>query len=646
MSSLFTAVGCGVLRLLASLLMLVGGTTAKASGLIPPDLPLLYFAAWPVAAVLLGLPDRVACGREEGCGALLRGLGASVAVDTFFFGSCTALAHVLYHGIDWENTWAAGRNAALWSVCVLGVVRLLLGRRSTPSGDIVKDCGEPLRGRTVQALSRLARQFNRRRAPDLVPWGGLLLDRKRGHLAPHSFVLGATGMGKTLTIDMVARAALAPKGQLRSRALVFEAKGNGDAIASLLGSGIPRNRIVHFQPFVRSEFSRSWDLAADIETLVDAEQLAAILISEAQGAYQSNPFFTLAARDLLASIIKTYTVNAPGRWIFNDIIEGTSGLTQMREVLAQTEQGARVAELYLDQRSEETVGCILATIRTELSRFASVGPLWAALGDACMSLTQWIESEEPYVIVLGTDDARSEVLRPLNQALFRRAVELVLSQPENPERETWVFIDELASARELDALPAFLTKARSKRGYAVLGSQSIAGLNSIYEKSGTDAILAETANLAFLGLRDPQSTEWVADGFLGKFEYWETVSNWSQSHFGPMRSSYGGSSSLKERPAALRQDFLSIPPTGPSTGMTGVFYTPALGPWAGNIPWDFIMKHVPRKVTVALEQMPSELQSPRHWTQQDRVRLNLRDVPPQRTHDEPGGEGLVLPIGQ
>ena len=71
-------------------------------------------------------------------------------------------------------------------------------------------------------------------------------------------------------------------------------------------------------------------------------------------------------------------------------------------------------------------------------------------------------------------------LDAINQAIFKRAAELLLAQDESPERETWIILDELREAGKLDGLTSLLSKGRSFGARVVVGFQDIEGLRAVY----------------------------------------------------------------------------------------------------------------------------------------------------------------------
>lgn len=401
----------------------------------------------------------------------------------------------------------------------------------------------------------------------LLPWGGAKLDFSV--LGPHFAVMGSTGSGKTLTLRMLMRAALLTySGSLTSRALVFDPKLEFYPI--LRAMGIPEDRIKVLNPF--DARSVAWNLDDDIKDAAAARQLASVLVPPDQDSTQ--PFFSCAAHDIVATLIDVFRRHAAGtRWGLNDVLEAASELQNLYEVLALTEDGRRIYNMYLAVPNDTAVG-VLATLRTKVVAYQTVARLWgrSSLKGADFSFNEWLDAPEPSIVLLGTDDTNEDVLGPLNRALFQRLAQLVTGRPgSGPHKTVWFFLDEVRLAGRLEGLQALLLKGRSKGAHIAIGLQDIQGLRDVYGEFQADEILGQCANFGVLRLSNPASMAWAAD-YFGKFEeyvpsYGEsvTVAGWERTH----TSSWN--SSLMERQALLAQEFRNYPLASKEFGISGAF---------------------------------------------------------------------------
>ena len=315
-------------------------------------------------------------------------------------------------------------------------------------------------------------------------WVGGPVARRFGE--EHHLAIGASGSGKSTIINHIINSVIPDP---NVRAIIYDPKQelvpflygirgfhpDGNSIASSV-------KILH--PFDMR--SVSWDMAADIDDPISARQLATILVPD--GSEKSeNSFFSNAVRDLLTAIILAFVecVPNPKSWTFRDVLLAMLHEEYMDFICKQTtmRNGSsftflqRVRDCYLGDKSEpKTRANIYATISSKLSIYEPVAAAWdhakLPLGGT-FSLREWLR-EEPgnqggQILVLGNDESARAAIDPINQALFKRAVELTLSRPERSPQERqsganqlWFFLDEIREAGRLDGLGRLLTKGRSK----------------------------------------------------------------------------------------------------------------------------------------------------------------------------------------
>jgi len=449
----------------------------------------------------------------------------------------------------------------------------------------------------------------RKHTPDvsrLIPWGGVEFEEQE--LAPHYAVMGMTSSGKTLVIRMLMKAVLCPENpKHRVRALVYDPKR--DFYPVLVGMGVPREAIVVMHPF--DARSTAWDIAADVTDAAASRQIAEVLSPPEKQNLQ--PFFVNASIDLVAAVIDVFRILRPKAWTLNDMIEALTEPDRLRSVLSLTPDGRDVLQIYLGG-SAETGANVLSTIRTKLAPYATAARLSARAKNK-ISLTDWAKSTTPQVLLLGTDDTNAATLDPLNRAIFLRASQLVTGRiDENPEDESWFFVDEARWAGKLEGLAGLLLKGRSKGAHVVLGFQDILGLRDVYEGQVADELVGQCGNFAVLKLNSPETMKWAANCF-GSFE--EYVASFGETT-GWQSSSTSVNHSLTTRQAMMEQEFRNFPLPKKGAGITGAFASPDKA-WKDTIPAAFVALHL-----MGLSKDPGFDARP----PEDQARVPRSDTPP------------------
>ena len=104
-------------------------------------------------------------------------------------------------------------------------------------------------------------------------------------------------------------------------------------------------------------------------------------------------------------------------------------------------------------------GRVRATVATKIAPYEVIAAAWDNATEK-VSLTEFMKGE--FVLVLGNDEETRTALDAINKVLFKRLSELILAGSETRTRQTWIFIDEVREAGNLEGLSRLMTKGRSK----------------------------------------------------------------------------------------------------------------------------------------------------------------------------------------
>jgi len=449
-----------------------------------------------------------------------------------------------------------------------------------------------------------------------VMWGTELLPIENA--TTHFLVAGTTGAGKTLLINRLMQSVLPHIGKDRRdlRALVYDAKG--DSLRAL--HSMASCRIVTLHPF--DQRGAAWDMARDITTPAAALQASTILVRRNKND-TGNPFFILAAQNLMRGVFLTFMQTVGTNWTLSDVILTLRFEERLRLVLSKTLEGQAILDQFF-QTGSETLQGVRATLATAIAPYEAIAACWDTAKEK-VSLADFMAGE--FILVLGNDESTRTALDAINCVLFQRLSELILSGEESRNRQTWLFLDEVREAGRLEGLSRLMTKGRSKGACVVLGFQAIEGMREVYGTNGADEIAGLCNNKAILRLESAVSAQWASDLF-GQVEEIERRRSSSSSHSDRGLSlTFGRSRSVSEQrmttSAVLPSEVMTLSPTNPKNGLNGFFITRSRGAYRAHVPWNQLKSRAKNHAYDDFLPRPSSSQYLREWTLEDAQRLAL-----------------------
>jgi hypothetical protein len=495
------------------------------------------------------------------------------------------------------GTNAAGEIALGAAVLAapLGFIAYAVGRWL-----LFQENGSILRGRRVKGKKEARKELARYREatePEIA-WGGLGLPWSSG--PRHFLAAGMTGSGKTNLLLQFMASVLGWIGRKPDqRALVYDPKT--ELLSFLHGLGLgTRVRVLH--PLdIRG---CAWDLAADVTSPTTAQQMAVVLIPEDKESKQ--PFFAMAAQQLLAGVFTFLMRAVPGRWELRDVILIMENLDLLRQALERYPDTTALIGTYF--KPDDTLANIRGTIANWMCRYRPIAACWHHAVEK-VSLEDWIKGE--YVLLLGQDDSIRVQMDAINRALFVRACQLILGGSDSAARRTWLIVDEVRELGQLDGLSRFLTTARSKGASFCGGYQTPSGMKAAVGDHIADEINDNIWHWALCRMGGDVSADW-ASKLVGEVEFEE-------------KTPTGTSTTVARRRALMPEYFMELPPPTPRTGVSGVFITPYTGAYTYAVPG----REIAAARGFARADVPNFLARPKshqelpHWTDEDYQRLGL-----------------------
>lgn len=452
--------------------------------------------------------------------------------------------------------------------------------------------------------------------PNYVWWGGI-------HLRPedaigHFLVCGGTGVGKSLILKRLLDSALRHFGPGKDqRAFIFDAKRE---LYSELAAAYPGIEVKLIDPF--DERGAAWDLAADITCAADARQFAECLIPASKA--ETDRFWTMTGRNVVAAVIETFIATAPGRWTLRDVILTMRSRDRISQVLGSNPETAHLwSEATQDER---TVSNLMASFNAQLGRYNTVAALWHRCPRK-FSLKEWVSSDS--ILLVRSHPKYSAVLQPFHQAMLDVLIDLILSQQDSRTRRTWMFLDECRDLGKVAKLPRAANLARSVGGILVLGIQSVEGMYEAYGgEHAASELLGLIRNVTFLRTNSQISAAY-AERFFGSVEWLVERISHSRSTTSKGDTTYGRTVDHTHRtePSIFASELMDIAPPSSDQPLQLFNDIPAIGSFRVSVPLQSFLKPeghnqsaLPNVVDVGVRQ-----QRLPEWKASDLKRLKLPD---------------------
>ena len=180
-----------------------------------------------------------------------------------------------------------------------------------------------------------------------------------------------------------------------------------------------------------------WDMQRDCRTHTACRSIAHVLIPV--NPNNKDPFFATASRTLLTAVLRSFVASKVD-WSFRDALHAMLDMDVLRRILEKTAEGRRVVKLYFGAR--HTLFNIMSTVANDLDPYLEVAAAWdAAKGK--IAIRDWVKGAEDRILVLGHDDENEPTSKCVNQVLFERLKQSLLTPPFVEGRETWLVLDEV-----------------------------------------------------------------------------------------------------------------------------------------------------------------------------------------------------------
>jgi type IV secretory pathway TraG/TraD family ATPase VirD4 len=442
-----------------------------------------------------------------------------------------------------------------------------------------------------------------------VQFGGLTIPEKL--LGPHSVFCGATGAGKTVSMQLFVGTALFMRRKLRHRVVTHDVKG--DQSTFFRHSGVADSDLILCDP--GSSRGWAWDLAADVRDHEGARQLAAMLCPLEKS---SQPYFSQVAQELATEVLQVLQKIAPRAWTLRDVVLVCRSRELLHEILGHTESGRAAWRNHVENNAASTAGSLLSTLASKLGSLSYTAGRWSE-AKSRFSLRAFLR-DDPKVLLLRNRANRSEVATPVFRALLRFMAEDVLAMPENHDfGKTWFVLDEVPSLGVFEKLDTFLSQARSKGGHVLLGFQDIDALASVWGRERANALVGLCTNVTCLQTSSPTTAAYWTKAFGSyKFPEVSVTESYGHKHSGSSRTTAN-----KTEEAILESEIMNLPPASMQRGIVGCYMTPMVGMWRGETSPEVMRPLLPNLTKNKDDEIEDAEVELLPWNAEDRARLGL-----------------------
>lgn len=347
---------------------------------------------------------------------------------------------------------------------------------------------------TAKELKRkVAKQMRKDEREAAICFGGVPVPRELESL---SFaILGSPGSGKSLAIN----------GQLETirrraeKAIIFDAGGEA------MSGWAAQNDFILNPLDARSE---SWSPFAEMSDEWDSATVAAALIGEAENADEKQ-WIGHATTVLTAIIERLWRRGTPTN---GDLIRFATLATP--EEIRRLIEGHSAASYFM-AGNEKFLAGILATIGGRLTSFQWLDQKAGTKG---FSVSKWAKSDEKGWLWIPYREDQARLLKPIRRCAAEILATALLSQETKLSKRIWVVADEFASLGKVEKLLDLASKGRKKGACLIVGIQTTAQLEAIWEKTGRDLLKNCLQTVVALRASDGSTAKFLEQDF-GETEF-------------------------------------------------------------------------------------------------------------------------------
>jgi type IV secretory pathway TraG/TraD family ATPase VirD4 len=252
-------------------------------------------------------------------------------------------------------------------------------------------------------------------------------------------------------------------------------------------------------------------------------------------------FFFTAARDVLVELLKLSPTPAQlYRWMCDE--------EEMIRMLRGTHVISQIAEKSPGQRSGVFGTLTQAAKMFEFLPDETDRPRWSA--------RKWAERREGWIFLTSLPMLRGR-LRPLITLWIEQLLLRVMND-EEPRKQTYFILDELASLPRIEQLVHALCEARKASATIVVSLQGKAQQDVKYGRIA-QAMVSMAATKILMGTSEPEAARWISDA-IGEVEIERYRESRTKNYGSGARNSDGFQCEIAREPLVIGPQIMGLPP--------------------------------------------------------------------------------------
>jgi len=296
-------------------------------------------------------------------------------------------------------------------------------------------------------------------------------------------ITGSQGSGKTVVFYDLMDQVFARK----KKAIIYDKKGEYTAM--------------YYRPeqdFILNVFDDravGWALFSEISLETDFDQIAHSLCPDPEDKNSTALYFAAGARALFAEAARHFWNS--GKYSTRDLVNFL--LTSTPKDLFDALKGTPAAA-FIDPNAAEQAGGVLSTLT------AAIGCL-KFVKDGSFSVRDWVERDGDSRLFINSNESVQDVLRPVTAMWLDLAIRHIMTLDLVFEDRIWLFLDELASLKQVPIIPRSVTETRAYGAVHVIGLQNEAQSRTMFGKDPAQTFRGNLQTILVLRVTDEETAE-------------------------------------------------------------------------------------------------------------------------------------------